>query len=64
MSIEFLESHFDKVSYLQNFLSARATGNAADPSEYLELRHQLLSDAVTTPYNDASLDRFVFLQVV
>lgn len=44
MSIEFLESHFDKVSYLQNLLAARATGNAADPREYLELRHQLLSD--------------------
>lgn len=44
MSINFLESHFDKVSYLQNLLAARATGNAADPTEYLQLRHQLLRD--------------------
>lgn len=45
MSIKFLESHFDKVSYLQNLLSARATGNAADPTEYFQLRHQLLNDS-------------------
>nr|WP_059391774.1 nucleotide-binding protein [Pseudomonas toyotomiensis] len=46
MSINFLENNFDKVSYLQNLLAARATGNAADPIEYLHLRHQLLSDPV------------------
>ncbi|NWA25751.1 nucleotide-binding protein [Pseudomonas gingeri] len=45
MSIKFLESHFDKVVYLQNLLSARATGNAADPTDYLQLRHQLLTDS-------------------
>lgn len=45
MSIKFLESHFDKICYLQNLLSARATGNAADPTEYLQLRHQLLNDS-------------------
>lgn len=44
MSIKFLESNFDRVSYLQNLLAARATGNAADPTEYLHLRHQLLND--------------------
>lgn len=44
MSIAFLQSHFDKVSYLQNLLAARATGNAADPAEYAQLRLQLLSD--------------------
>lgn len=44
MSINFLESNFDRVSYLQNLLAARATGNAADPTEYLRLRHQLLND--------------------
>ncbi|MEJ3647044.1 nucleotide-binding protein [Pseudomonas bubulae] len=44
MSIVFLQSHFDKVSYLQNLLAARATGNAADPAEYAQLRRQLLSD--------------------
>ena len=44
MSINFLESHFDKVSYLQNLLAARATGSPANPTEYLHLRHQLLND--------------------
>lgn len=44
MSIEFLVSKFDKVSYLQNLLVGRATGNAADPAEYLQLRRELLSD--------------------
>ncbi|CRM31151.1 putative nucleotide-binding protein containing TIR-like domain protein [Pseudomonas sp. 37 R 15] len=44
MSINFLVNHFDKVSYLQNLLAARATGNVADPAEYLQLRHQLLKD--------------------
>ncbi|NWN46790.1 nucleotide-binding protein [Pseudomonas canadensis] len=45
MSLMFLESHFDKISYLQNLLAARATGNAADSTEYLQLRHQLLNDS-------------------
>lgn len=44
MSIEFLESDFDKVSYLVNLMTARATGLNADNSEFLALRHQLLSD--------------------
>lgn len=44
MSIEFLTSSFDKVNYLQNLLVARATGNAADPNEYLHLRRELLRD--------------------
>lgn len=45
MSIEFLETDFDKVSYLVNLLTARATGMAADSGEYEILRHELLSDA-------------------
>lgn len=44
MSIEFLESDFDKVSYLVNLLTARATGLASDSSEFEILRHQLLSN--------------------
>tara|TARA_B110001469_G_scaffold33518_1_gene33974 strand:- start:8007 stop:8813 length:807 start_codon:yes stop_codon:yes gene_type:complete len=44
MSIQFLESDFDKVSYLQNLLSARATGIAADDGEFEQLRHELLSN--------------------
>lgn len=44
MSIEFLESDFDKVSYLVNLMTARATGLSADNGEFVALRHQLLSD--------------------
>jgi len=44
MSIEFLESDFDKVSYLQNLLSSRATGQAADDGEFQLLRHELFSN--------------------
>lgn len=44
MSIEFLETDFDKVSYLVNLLTARATGLAADDSEFEILRHELLSN--------------------
>lgn len=43
MSIEFLESDFDKVSYLVNLLTARATGLAADDHEFKVLRLELLS---------------------
>ncbi|EOZ4878939.1 TIR domain-containing protein [Pseudomonas aeruginosa] len=55
MSIEFLDSTFDKVSYLQNLLVARATGSAADPNEYLHLRRELLND----PAMSAALPAFV-----
>jgi predicted nucleotide-binding protein len=44
MSLNFLETSFDKVSYLQNLLIAHATGKPADSGEYEELRHLLLSD--------------------
>ena len=44
MSIEFLKTDFDKVSYILNLLVAHATGKPADSSEYEILRHQLLSD--------------------
>jgi len=45
LSIEFLESDFDKVSYLVNLLTARATGMAADSREFEVLRSELLSDS-------------------
>lgn len=45
MSIEFLESDFDKVSYLTNLLTSRATGLAADSREFEMLRHELLSNS-------------------
>lgn len=44
MSINFLESDFEKVSYLLNLLIAHATGKTADSSEYETLRHELLSN--------------------
>ncbi|MDX9965086.1 nucleotide-binding protein [Desulfobacter postgatei] len=45
MSIEFLETDFDKVSYLANLLTARATGLAANSHEFEVLRHELLSNS-------------------
>jgi len=44
LSIEFLETDFDKVSYLVNLLTARATGMAADTREFEILRQELLSN--------------------
>lgn len=44
MSIDFLKSDFEKVSYLLNLLVAHATGKPAESSEYEILRHQLLSN--------------------
>lgn len=43
MSIEFLDTDFDKVSYLAYLLTARATGLAAEDHEYMKLRQELLS---------------------
>ena len=45
MSIEFLESDFDKISYLTNLLTSRATGLAADSREFEVLRHEVLSNS-------------------
>ncbi len=45
MSLEHLTTTFDKVTYLQNLLVARATGNAAEANEYATLRFELLRDA-------------------
>lgn len=44
MSIEFLENDFDKLSYLVNLLTARATGLPANEHEFEVLRHELLSN--------------------
>lgn len=49
MSIEFLTTDFDKVSYLVNLLTARATGLAADDNEYQTLRHELLTNQSLEP---------------
>lgn len=50
MSIEFLENDFDKVSYLVNLLTSRATGLAADSREFEFLRHELLSNTNISPF--------------
>jgi predicted nucleotide-binding protein len=49
MSIDFLNTDFDKVSYLLNLLVAHATGKPAESSEYGALRRELLSDPVIAP---------------
>jgi len=45
LSIEFLENDFDKVSYLANLLTARATGLSAKNSEFEFLRRELLQNS-------------------
>ncbi|WP_299574482.1 nucleotide-binding protein [uncultured Shewanella sp.] len=49
MSTEFLETDFDKVSYLVNLLTARATGLASDSGEFEALRSELLSNPNLAP---------------
>jgi len=44
MSIEFLTTDFEKVSYLASLLTSSATGKDASDSEYETLRHDLLSN--------------------
>lgn len=44
MSIEFLKNDFDKVSYLANLMTARATGLDSDNKEFIALRSELLKD--------------------
>lgn len=46
MSIEFLKSDYDKVGYLVNLLTARATGLAAENNEFEILRQELLSNPI------------------
>lgn len=49
MSLDFLQTKFEKANYLVNLLVAHATGGAADSSEYEALRHELLMDAEVAP---------------
>mgnify|MGYP005991207399 CR=1 FL=1 len=44
MSIEFLQTDFEKVSYLASLLTAHATGKDASDLEFEKLRHELLSN--------------------
>ena len=48
MSIEFLNTDFEKVSYLASLLTSHATGKDASESEYKTLRHELLSNSEIT----------------
>lgn len=49
MSIEFLENDLDKVNYLSNLLTCRATGGVSDDGEYMKLRHELLRNPTLSP---------------
>lgn len=49
MSIEFLKTDFEKVSYLLNLLVAHATGKPAETREFEALRRELLTDTVIAP---------------
>ena len=44
MSLEFLHTKFEKVSYLATLLASRASGGVADDAEYMALRHEVLAD--------------------
>jgi len=44
MSIEFLQTDFEKVSYLASLVIAHATGEDASDEEFSKLRHELLSN--------------------
>ena len=44
MSIEFLDTDFEKAEYLVSLLTTRATGGNASNEEYEILRHELLSN--------------------
>lgn len=50
MSLQYLKTPFERVSYLQTLLIARATGNGGDPFEYAKLRHELLNDATISEH--------------
>lgn len=45
MSLEFLTNNYERVSYLLNLLTTRATGKPASDSEFQQLRHILLRDS-------------------
>ncbi len=44
MSLEFLDTEFEKVSYLSNILIARSTNGSCSDEEYEALRHELLTN--------------------
>lgn len=50
MKLDFLNTNFEKVSYLLNLLVACATGKSADPTEYINLRNELLGNSDLAPH--------------
>ncbi len=48
MSIDFLNTDFEKVSYLASLLTSHATGDPASDNEYKSLRQELLSNSEIT----------------
>lgn len=50
MSIEFLETDYEKVDYLSNLLKSRATGKNVQDNEYQILRQELLSNKNISHY--------------
>ena len=49
MTIDFLRTDFEKISYLLNILIERATGTVSESSEYEAIRRQLLEDQKIAP---------------
>ncbi len=49
MSLNFLQTKFEKANYLVNLLVTRATGGFADSAEYEALRYELLADVEVAP---------------
>lgn len=50
MSVEFLSTNFEKVSYLCNLLTEQATGKEASNTEFEQLRYELLSNKEISQY--------------
>nr|WP_320191635.1 nucleotide-binding protein [uncultured Desulfobacter sp.] len=50
MNLELLSTDFEKVSYLQNILTDRATGSSPSDSEFQQLRYELLSNQKFSQY--------------
>ncbi|NBF14158.1 hypothetical protein GV729_02575, partial [Pseudomonas sp. Fl4BN2] len=48
--MEFLTNNYERVSYLLNLLTTRATGKPASDSEFQQLRHSLLRDSTVAAF--------------
>ncbi|MDY1046985.1 nucleotide-binding protein [Pseudomonas coleopterorum] len=50
MSLEFLTNNYERISYLLNLLTTRATGKPASDAEYQQLRNTLLRDSAVAAF--------------